>query len=102
MHRKQLRILAGQRGCGTRTAVKKRELADHVAGFIFSKNKFLAVSTFNKKLDTARAQDKNLPANIAVVKNGFAFFEVAAIHHLGQRFTLLVVKKAEDRHFSNH
>src|SRR5579871_3256873 len=102
VHGEQLRIFTGQRGSSAGAAVKKRELSNHVSRLVFRKDKFLAVRAFHEKLNAAGAKDKNLAARIAVMKNYFARFELAAVHHLGQRFTLLVIKKPKDGNFSNH
>ena len=75
-----------------RAAIQKRELADYVACLVFRENHLLPFRAFDEKLNTSGAQDKDLAAGIAVMKNCFTFFEVAAVHHLGQRFALFIVK----------
>ena len=36
------------------------------------------------------------------MENGFTLLEIAAVHHLGQRFAFFVIQKPEDGDFSNH
>src|SRR5882672_4852298 len=102
MHDQHLRVLTGKSSGSAGAAVKERKLANHIALLIFRENDLLSFGALNKQLNLAAAEDKNLPSGITVVKDGFAFFEVAAIHHLGQRFTFFVVKQPEDGDISDH
>ncbi len=102
VHAQQLRIFTRQRRGGAGAAVKKRELADHVTLFIFREDQFLPFHALNEQFNASGTQNEDFAAGIAVMKNRFAFFEVAAVHHLGQRFTLFVVKQSKDGNISDH
>ena len=61
-----------------------------------------ALRAFNEDLHPAVAHNEQISPAVAVLKHGFALFEVTGIHHVGQGITLFIVQQRKNRHFANH
>src|SRR5262249_29609144 len=97
-----LRVRARDRGGGPGAAIEERELSDHITLLVLREDEFFSFSVFDVELNLAVAEDKDLAAGIAIVEDGFALLEVAAVHHLRQRFTLFIVQEPKNRDFTDH